>query len=77
MTPEDRLLRRFKRLLDDAVKLAIDRGAKDPQVYFECHEGLLVLDGPSHDDRDHSRQDSVDVDVGWPDVDVDVDMGAW
>ncbi len=80
MSPEDRLRGRFKRLLDDAVKLARERGAADPQIYFECENGLVVTDGDHHAGNygdPQARRDSITVSVGWPRADYSIDVGAW
>ncbi len=74
------LRRRWKRLLGDAVELALERGAKEPEVFVEGGSGLVVLDAARlPEDREYADRSAVIVvDVGWPECPgVCMDCGAW
>lgn len=70
------LERRWQKLCEDAVELAREQGATDPQLYFEAESGFYAIDGDSHSGRDLDERANVVFNLGWP-LGVKAGCGAW
>jgi len=71
-----KLQRAWQKFLTACVEEARAQGAVDPQLYFET-SGLVVTDGPPHDDEDNrARYDRVVFTLPWP-RGLSCDVGAW
>lgn len=66
----------FSKLLSACVGRAYALGAKQPYLYFESEGGLVVLDGPPHDEHERPRQNAVLFSLPWP-RGTRPDVGAW
>lgn len=64
------------KLLTDLETEGRRLGATDPQVYIEGNSGLVVLDGPPHDEHDNPRRDAILFILPWP-PGKQGSVGAW
>ena len=79
---ERALRRRWQKLCEDAIELAREAGATEPNIYVEADGGFLVVDGDTHP-NDHGALNGglgdtsrTRVRIGWP-RGIKADCGAW
>ncbi len=79
---QPKLKKAWDKLLKDCVKTAKQMGAEDPTIYIEGNSGLIVFDGPSHDEADRPRHHAMLFTLPWPkmawlEISSPPDVGAW